>query len=683
MAFQYSFAQNNTGSTSLIPNVTSNISLIMTPDLPENLGVDEFQNSMEPALQGPSDTIQTTVDDIAASNLTTIPQNDTLATPSSSDISLPTLDDNITIARQFELNNNTIDVLDDQDNISNTNSSTNTTSISNQNNSSQNTPTNETRGSPVGNESVTGSQKTTNVSTSMKNQIPSIDTPSNSTNGLEENLLKNKKSFTSQDGYSLSYPQDWNLTVYGNDTFIRTEEFSSDYYPLLSIFIQKVDPVTINNTQTLSQMFPIENVSNEIINSVLNNSKLQSNILLKYYNDLEYDILEPTQTGKYIIDGKPASSFKVYKSEDSYKREFIIVIIEDKIFNIEINSDDSLILDENAFEIEQSKQQIIDSIKWTNVTTENVTVSKSMDQEIANDNVTETNEIKSSISSSEDDLNITSSTHFFDKDNFKIVGEVLNSGPENRELVKVVITLYNENNNVIGTELSYTTPSDIISKQSAPFEIIISQGDVGNTSEIRSYKLFLTADVEKPSNSRESPSISGTTSSSNIPDSTNLNVKGSSISNLTSSNSLDMLMNLFKDTNSTVSPPPLQNDFARDNLPTNPETHSNPVLLTDNIVDASIVSGASFLTDNAYNPNPIEISMGQTVRWTNDDAAFHTVTSGLIGTADAGRLFDSGLAGPTALTSKGKTFEHTFDTAGEIDYHCTLHPAMVGKIIVR
>ena len=99
-------------------------------------------------------------------------------------------------------------------------------------------------------------------------------------------------------------------------------------------------------------------------------------------------------------------------------------------------------------------------------------------------------------------------------------------------------------------------------------------------------------------------------------------------------------------------------------------------------VQASIVPGATTLTDTAVSPNPIQAKVGQTVVWTNDDSAFHTVTSGLIGAADAGQMFDSGLAGPTALTAKGKTFEHTFDTAGEFVYHCTLHPAMTGQIIV-
>ena len=106
------------------------------------------------------------------------------------------------------------------------------------------------------------------------------------------------------------------------------------------------------------------------------------------------------------------------------------------------------------------------------------------------------------------------------------------------------------------------------------------------------------------------------------------------------------------------------------------------VFAQSDTVQASIVPGATTLTDTAVSPNPIEATVGQTVVWTNDDTAFHTVTSGPFGAADAGELFDSGLAGPTALTAKGMTFEHTFDAAGEYDYHCTLHPAMTGKIIV-
>ncbi|MDN5846608.1 MAG: plastocyanin/azurin family copper-binding protein [Candidatus Nitrosocosmicus sp.] len=109
----------------------------------------------------------------------------------------------------------------------------------------------------------------------------------------------------------------------------------------------------------------------------------------------------------------------------------------------------------------------------------------------------------------------------------------------------------------------------------------------------------------------------------------------------------------------------------------------NTVFAQGDKIQVSIVPGSSTLTDNAYSPNPVEVTVGQTVVWTNNDSAFHTVTSGTIGAADAGKAFDSGLAGPTALTNKGKTFEHTFDTAGDFPYFCTLHPAMTGIVMVK
>ncbi len=133
--------------------------------------------------------------------------------------------------------------------------------------------------------------------------------------------------------------------------------------------------------------------------------------------------------------------------------------------------------------------------------------------------------------------------------------------------------------------------------------------------------------------------------------------------------------------------PPSLRQFLTDNATSSSD---NATSSSDNATDqasgntqVSIVPGASTLTDTAYSPNPVEVTVGQTVVWTNDDSAFHTVTSGSAGAADAGKLFDSGLTGPTALTSKGKTFEHTFDTAGEYPYFCTLHPAMVGTVMVN
>jgi nitrite reductase (NO-forming) len=88
----------------------------------------------------------------------------------------------------------------------------------------------------------------------------------------------------------------------------------------------------------------------------------------------------------------------------------------------------------------------------------------------------------------------------------------------------------------------------------------------------------------------------------------------------------------------------------------------------------SIVPGSSSLTDDAYSPNPAEVSVGSTVTWTNDDSQPHTATSGENATPDG--TFDSGIMAPAA------TFEHTFTEAGEHPYFCILHPNMVGTVSV-
>jgi plastocyanin len=88
----------------------------------------------------------------------------------------------------------------------------------------------------------------------------------------------------------------------------------------------------------------------------------------------------------------------------------------------------------------------------------------------------------------------------------------------------------------------------------------------------------------------------------------------------------------------------------------------------------SIVQGSSTLTTDAYQPNPVQVSVGSTVTWTNNDAQPHTATSGENATPD-GR-FDSSIMAPSA------TFDHTFTEAGEYPYFCLLHPNMVGTVSV-
>ncbi len=80
-------------------------------------------------------------------------------------------------------------------------------------------------------------------------------------------------------------------------------------------------------------------------------------------------------------------------------------------------------------------------------------------------------------------------------------------------------------------------------------------------------------------------------------------------------------------------------------------------------------------TNECFIPADISINVGETVTWSNDDSAAHTVTSGVPGAADD--VFDS------SLFMAGTTFSHTFDEAGEYDYFCLVHPWMTGKVQVN
>ena len=70
-----------------------------------------------------------------------------------------------------------------------------------------------------------------------------------------------------------------------------------------------------------------------------------------------------------------------------------------------------------------------------------------------------------------------------------------------------------------------------------------------------------------------------------------------------------------------------------------------------------------------FEPEKIHVNFGDTVTWTNDDSAVHTVTS-------VDEIFDSGIMKPK------ETFMYTFETAGTYDYVCILHPWMTATVIV-
>jgi len=85
----------------------------------------------------------------------------------------------------------------------------------------------------------------------------------------------------------------------------------------------------------------------------------------------------------------------------------------------------------------------------------------------------------------------------------------------------------------------------------------------------------------------------------------------------------------------------------------------------------SIPSNARTLGSNAYAPNPVTITSGTTVTWTNNDSIAHTSTS------DTSGVFDSG-----SIAAGGK-FSFTFQNKGTVTYHCTFHAGMIGTIVVQ
>ncbi|MFB5645134.1 MAG: plastocyanin/azurin family copper-binding protein [Nitrosopumilaceae archaeon] len=80
-------------------------------------------------------------------------------------------------------------------------------------------------------------------------------------------------------------------------------------------------------------------------------------------------------------------------------------------------------------------------------------------------------------------------------------------------------------------------------------------------------------------------------------------------------------------------------------------------------------------TNECYIPAQISVNVGDTVTWSNDDTAAHTVTSGNPSDGPDG-TFDS------SLFMAGTTFEYTFDEAGTYDYFCMVHPWMKGTVTV-
>lgn len=75
------------------------------------------------------------------------------------------------------------------------------------------------------------------------------------------------------------------------------------------------------------------------------------------------------------------------------------------------------------------------------------------------------------------------------------------------------------------------------------------------------------------------------------------------------------------------------------------------------------------ITGFAFNPATITVTKGTTVGWKNSDGAPHTVSA-----------VDNTFTSETL--NQGDTFSYTFDKVGTFEYRCSIHPNMLGRVIV-
>ena len=82
-------------------------------------------------------------------------------------------------------------------------------------------------------------------------------------------------------------------------------------------------------------------------------------------------------------------------------------------------------------------------------------------------------------------------------------------------------------------------------------------------------------------------------------------------------------------------------------------------------------SEATVTIDNfSFSPATVTVPAGTTIRWTNRDDIPHTVVSN-------DKVFKS------KVLDTDEAFAYTFSKPGTYSYFCSIHPKMVGKVVVQ
>jgi len=73
---------------------------------------------------------------------------------------------------------------------------------------------------------------------------------------------------------------------------------------------------------------------------------------------------------------------------------------------------------------------------------------------------------------------------------------------------------------------------------------------------------------------------------------------------------------------------------------------------------------------SSFSPNPANVVIGQTVSWVNNGGTTHTATADG-GTFATGNIGNGSTSTPITITA-----------LGDLGYHCSIHPSMVGTLHV-
>jgi plastocyanin len=77
------------------------------------------------------------------------------------------------------------------------------------------------------------------------------------------------------------------------------------------------------------------------------------------------------------------------------------------------------------------------------------------------------------------------------------------------------------------------------------------------------------------------------------------------------------------------------------------------------------------MADLQFDPRRVEVAVGGSVIWVNDDVTEHQVVSTTPNVIKSPRI------------GKAGSYTRSFSTPGEYRYYCTIHNSMKGEVIVR